>query len=115
MAETDKLSPNRFRLSLARMLFFALFAALLFSAGLFVPILGFWCLLMSPLPLALLGMREGLRWQTTGMRRGNGGEVVRGFEAGLPGGTEVRPTGGATEPSGVLAAVSCRNGGEEDA
>mgnify|MGYP000854175971 FL=1 len=66
MAETDKLSPNRFRLSLARMLFFALVAALLFSAGLFVPILGFWCLLMSPLPLALLGMREGLRWQTTG-------------------------------------------------
>ena len=67
MAEPEKLSPSRFGVSLARMFFFASLAALLFSSGIFVPVAGFWGLLMSPLPLAVLGLREGPRWQTAGM------------------------------------------------
>ncbi len=76
MAEPEKLSPDRFRTSLARMFFFSSLAALLFSSGIFVPLLGFWGLLLSSLPLALLGMREGLRWQTVGVVFAGGGLLL---------------------------------------
>lgn len=66
MAEPENLSPSRFRTSLMRMLFFASLTVSLFLAGIYLPVLGVWGLLISPLPLALLGMREGPRWQTVG-------------------------------------------------
>lgn len=66
MAEPEKLSPNDTGASFIRVLLLAALAVLLFSSGTFLPILGFWGLLMTPLPLALLGMRQGPRRQTVG-------------------------------------------------
>lgn len=66
MAEPEKFSPNRFWASFARMLFFGSLSLLFFVSGIFVPVLGFWGFLISPLPLALLGMREKPTWQVAG-------------------------------------------------
>ena len=66
--------PGKFwGVSLARMVSFVVLTLALFSVGFFVPILGFGGFLMVPLPLALLGMRDGGRWQAAGVAFAGGG------------------------------------------
>ncbi len=66
--------PGRFwGASLARMVLFVALTLLLFSVGFFVPVLGFVGFLTVPLPLALLGMRDGGRWQAVGVALAGGG------------------------------------------
>ncbi|MBQ9564171.1 MAG: DUF2232 domain-containing protein [Synergistaceae bacterium] len=45
----------------------SLLTALLVSVGTAIPLLGFWGMLLCPLPLALLGCRHGVRWMGTGL------------------------------------------------
>lgn len=47
---------------LVHMISFAVLTSLLVGVGLVFPLLSFWGLLICPLPLALLGCREGIRW-----------------------------------------------------
>ena len=66
--------PGKFwGVSLARMVWFVVLTLALFSVGFFVPVLGFGGFLMVPLPLALLGMRGGSRWQAAGVAFAGGG------------------------------------------
>ena len=66
--------PGRFwGASLARMVLFVALTLLLFSVGFFVPVLGFGGFLAVPLPLAILGMRDGGRWQAAGVAFAGGG------------------------------------------
>ncbi len=69
MAEPEKF----WGASLARMVLFVILTLALFSVGFFVPVLGFGGFLAVPLPLALLGMREGARWQAAGVALSGGG------------------------------------------
>ena len=59
--------------SLARMVLFVALTLALFSVGFFVPVLGFGGFLAVPLPLAILGMRDGGRWQAAGVALSGGG------------------------------------------
>ncbi|MCR4819180.1 MAG: YybS family protein [Fretibacterium sp.] len=52
---------------LVRTIFFAVLTSLLIALGIFFPLLSFWGLLICPLPLALLGCREGARWLGAGI------------------------------------------------
>ena len=69
MAEPEKF----WGASLARMVLFVILTLALFSVGFFVPVLGFGGFLAVPLPLALLGMREGARWPAAGGVLSGGG------------------------------------------
>ena len=69
MAEPEKF----WGASLARMVLFVALTLVFFSVGFFVPILGFGGFLAVPLPLALLGMRDGDRWQAAGVALAGGG------------------------------------------
>lgn len=53
--------------TLGRLVFFSLLTVLLLKAKDYVPAVGFWGLFFSPLPLALLGCREGRRLLGLGM------------------------------------------------
>ncbi len=69
MAEPEKF----WGASLARMVLSVALTLALFSVGFFVPVLGFGGFLTVPLPLALLGMRDGGRWQAAGVALSGGG------------------------------------------
>lgn len=51
---------------LVRTIFFSVLTSLLIALGMLFPLLSFWGLLICPLPLALLGCREGARWLGAG-------------------------------------------------
>lgn len=53
--------------SLFRCLTLSLMSALLYGAGAFVPLFGAAALLFSPTPLALLGVRENIKWMIPGL------------------------------------------------
>ena len=53
--------------SIVRLVSFSALTAFLVSVGLFLPIMGFWGTLLCPLPLAVLGYREGLKWMAPGL------------------------------------------------
>ena len=50
-----------------RLIFSSVSAVLLAAVGTFVPLLGFWGLLLCPLPLAVLGCRDGMRPMAWGL------------------------------------------------
>lgn len=64
--EPQDISKNGLRGSLVRLVFFSSLSVFLFSLEALSPFLGFWSRLATPLPLALLGYRDGLKWMRGG-------------------------------------------------
>lgn len=68
MAEPNKTQKTFIsKTSFFRCLTLSLSSALLYSAGAFVPFIGAAALLFSPTPLALLGVRENIKWMIPGL------------------------------------------------
>ena len=61
MLKNERLAP------LAHWAVCSMLTVFLVSVGTVVPILGFWGTLLCPLPLALLGYRDGTRWMAAGL------------------------------------------------